>query len=122
MNHKRLLLEQLIRLQWYGMAVTHPRVGFRYCAVCHQHYHGRRFDRVSKPSVGLIRVRSVAIWQRTHRRYPNQVIDWQDMEVAIELQGRYYRACQFCASNRKPMLIEDYVDLVYFNNYKAMFP
>lgn len=64
MNHKRLLLERLAALRWWGMKVRHG--SFEYCLQCNLRAHGRR---VSAPERWNFELWSgLETYSSTHRK------------------------------------------------------
>lgn len=72
MNHKRLLLEHLIRLQWYGHRVK--RCGISYCLQCNRSVHHKVSDVAHLPFKILRGVFNLTMGARTQTYATSTVV------------------------------------------------
>lgn len=104
-TYKLKLLEQLVRIRWYGMRVTFYEAA--YCAVCHTFWHGRRHSLgvvgfshyfncpISGGRMAAFKVNGTGFSLATFEPYDD--IHGESPELRfLRLHRRTYAACRQC--------------------------
>lgn len=101
MNHKRLLLEQLRRVNRYGHQATF--MGLAYCINCRPHTHGRRFSLAN--NLRIQRAETPGR-ERKYLQFVDQssgictafIPEWVYDDWDVDVRGQQYPVCFSCYS------------------------
>lgn len=113
MNHKRLLMEQLVRIRMCGLRTTYQ--GRTYCVQCSLGWHGRRYSVTPQEftTAGAYKLLSPRLPHFTQRN--GAVVLWQNYRPLpqVVLRGRSYPTCDGCNKItvvQQPDYIERYIN------------
>lgn len=118
MNHKQLLLEQLVRVRCYGHLIRFGQI--RYCLQCNLPFHGRRYSVTARP-ITANSERNRQSRQR-HTPFGCLVFVWQKELYGLNMRERSYAMCRYCSSrNAIPIGISSYIDMIYGDRTQQLF-